>query len=751
MPRNRNYTSATSTELSYLESLVSRNQRTLHLELVLRILLSYLPETLPSAKYVPFLQRIGEGNLVDEADFDIKKYQLDQVGDEDAKKKARKLHLRSLSWPYEDSEEPTDLLVRFLLLRSLAVDESTGMIDQLPELLSPFLHQSTFLRTWMISTILPLVRFNYEFYPDNSITTTLPNFESLDHESCIKLLLSRTSEDKGALVGRDIRGLVGPYMYGDSQWKRRKTRRASQTLLQNVTALNDVPAVSERCIGWEDVFNWIITEASSSWENAVEAIEKWDGPGDIDLGDYGDGSMWLDENEQQYLERRYARAATASAYLVPGDSEDCLNGIQRILIRLTNLLDLDRITTLQAAASLLSPVTDMDEVVTSPGNAKYLRNDYLSEANVLTAPGKSSTELLKVFLSNTPAMNAYDNATNANKTRGGLKKAQDTLQAFPDALLDSLPRKQLVNLIDVTHELGKYRLVFRQGEPFQPVTLRVHGDPISIIGKVLDQNPKSYLKIVDLLSIGKGMVRAGLTARDVNGSKAGANEEELQEQESIAEKRIVSMCIDAACVEDDFETAYSTDQSNGKSGSEVRHLEQRLECLSQALRLAPKSTLGEILNVFRRCEEELVAAAQQETEEAEAWDARGDHQTDEHEMPGGFGSTPARNTSDLTKTRAAEEAPMSLFDLSRASMARAQNGFSALSMLRGSTATSPTSGTESRGSLDGSRDETGTPKTGMRKRDQLKSVAVGGLASGVGWLIGAPSSAASRSSDEYER
>ncbi|EPE35106.1 hypothetical protein GLAREA_10802 [Glarea lozoyensis ATCC 20868] len=922
---------ATSTELSYLESLVSRNQRTLHLELVLRILLSYLPETLPSAKYVPFLQRIGEGNLVDEADFDIKKYQLDQVGDEDAKKKARKLHLRSLSWPYEDSEEPTDLLVRFLLLRSLAVDESTGMIDQLPELLSPFLHQSTFLRTWMISTILPLVRFNYEFYPDNSITTTLPNFESLDHESCIKLLLSRTSEDKGALVGRDIRGLVGPYMYGDSQWKRRKTRRASQTLLQNVTALNDVPAVSERCIGWEDVFNWIITEASSSWENAVEAIEKWDGPGDIDLGDYGDGSMWLDENEQQYLERRYARAATASAYLVPGDSEDCLNGIQRILIRLTNLLDLDRITTLQAAASLLSPVTDMDEVVTSPGNAKYLRNDYLSEANVLTAPGKSSvrllhallvstylctragsgfpvkraaeffllqderdqksefnklissvrngpkgdekywirlrnevlwlrswgceelsegttsttskgifgalsteyveTELLKVFLSNTQytlarsiydppadpplskntligtiiaaAMNAYDNATNANKTRGGLKKAQDTLQAFPDALLDSLPRKQLVNLIDVTHELGKYRLVFRQGEPFQPVTLRVHGDPISIIGKVLDQNPKSYLKIVDLLSIGKGMVRAGLTARDVNGSKAGANEEELQEQESIAEKRIVSMCIDAACVEDDFETAYSyvitrlnrvagpaqsrtpavekqmdglcaeapprpiddwswraalqagkyrrTDQSNGKSGSEVRHLEQRLECLSQALRLAPKSTLGEILNVFRRCEEELVAAAQQETEEAEAWDARGDHQTDEHEMPGGFGSTPARNTSDLTKTRAAEEAPMSLFDLSRASMARAQNGFSALSMLRGSTATSPTSGTESRGSLDGSRDETGTPKTGMRKRDQLKSVAVGGLASGVGWLIGAPSSAASRSSDEYER
>jgi hypothetical protein len=391
---------ATSTELSYLESLIYRNQRTLHIELVLRILLSYLPETLPSAKYVPFLKRIIGGNLVDDAEFDIKKYQLDQVGDEDAKKKARKLHLRSLPWPYEDSEESPDLIVRFLVLRSLAIDESTGMIDQLVELLEPFLHHSTFLRTWMISTILPLVRLNYAFHSDNPIITTIPDFEALDNESCIRLLLSQT-EDRGALVGRDIRCLVGPYMYGYSQRKRRKTRRKSQALLQNITALDDEPAVSERCIGWEDVFNWIITEASSSWENAVGAIEKWDGPGDIDIGHYRDGSTWLDENEQQYLERRYARAATASAYLVPGDSEDSLDGIQRILIRLTNLLDLDRIPTLQAAASLLTPVTELNEAVNSPGNTKYLRNDYLSEANVLTAPGKPSVRLLHALLVST--------------------------------------------------------------------------------------------------------------------------------------------------------------------------------------------------------------------------------------------------------------------------------------------------------------------------------------------------------------
>jgi hypothetical protein len=392
---------ATSTELSYLESLVLRNQRTLHLELVLRILLSYLPETLPSTKYVPFLERLDSEELVNDAEFDITKHHLDQVGDEDARKKARKLHLRQLSWPYEPIEESSNLLIRFLVLRSLAIDESTGMIDQLPELLGPFLHHSTYLRTWMISIILPLVRFNYEYHPDNPAIITIPNFEKLDDEAGVKLLLSRTGEDKEQLVGRDIRGLVGPWMYGDTRWKRRRSLKASHAGIQNVTPLDDPPVVSEKCIGWEDVFKWITMEASSSWETAIEAIEQWDGPGDIDIGEYGDGSTWLDEDEQQYLERRYARAAIATAYLVTEESEDGLNGVYRIVERITNLLDLDRVPTLQTAASLLAPVLDLNEELISTRSAIHLRNDYLSETNILTTPGKNSVRLLHALLVST--------------------------------------------------------------------------------------------------------------------------------------------------------------------------------------------------------------------------------------------------------------------------------------------------------------------------------------------------------------
>jgi len=120
----------------------------------------------------------------------------------------------------------------------------------------------------------------------------------------------------------------------------------------------------------------------------------------------------------------------------------------------------------------------------------------------------------------------------------------------------SLERDELEHLITVTHYVGTYRLVFKQGEPFKPVSLRVHGDPISIIGKILDQNPGSYAKIEDFIDMGKHMVNAGLTVRNFNGATA-LETKIVKEQETIAEKRVVSMCIDAALAEDDFETAYS--------------------------------------------------------------------------------------------------------------------------------------------------------------------------------------------------
>jgi hypothetical protein len=277
------------------------------------------------------------------------------------------------------------------------------------------------------------------------------------------------------------------------------------------------------------------------------------------------------------------------------------------------------------------------------------------------------------------------------------------------------------------------------------------------------------------------MVKAGLTSRSKKGNHSSSQNLD-PEAVNVAEKRVTCMCIDAALNDDDFETAYSyvmsrlealagpaqsrtVDPSSGGSGLaaerppnilddwswkaalqagkyrrnqhtvkpthlgnssgnlEIRHLQQRMDCLSLALRCAPSSALQEILNTFRRCEEELDTQVKQEEEQEAAWDAQGDDQV----MPGGF-ATSSRNETARGSSMPAEEAPISLFELSRAGMARAQSGLSALSKLQ------VTKNNENLG-------ESGTTETAAqrtRKRDQLKNAAVGTLASGVGWLIGAP-------------
>ncbi|CZR66226.1 related to protein transport protein Sec39 [Phialocephala subalpina] len=925
---------ASRADISTLRTLVSIHRKTLRIELVLRILLSQLPESLDSSDYVPFLEDLVAGNLSDATDFEFDTSLVDELNDAEAKKKVRKLNLLSLAWPNAPADVPADPLVLFLIHRSIRIDQSTGLITQIPELLAPFLHHSPDLRTWMISIILPLLRLNYEYHPTEGLNLTIPKFEALDDRAGVALLLNRTGTADGShdtTVGRDLRGLVGPWMYGDTRLKRRKLEKSSSFSVQSVEALDESSVTNHKYTGWEEVLKWLIYQADTSWKTAVEAIEQWDGPGDVDLGGYEDGTMWLDEDDQQHLERRYARSVLAVAYLITEESEEALKGVQRILTRIIVLLDQDRIPTLQAACAILSPVASFESSILAPKNVAFLRNDLLDDQNILTTPKEESirllhallisanlctrmgcpmnirkagelafvqdehdqmsrfasvmlrvvngpkeddkywirmrnemlwlrswgaeelsegadtsigrgifgkipkerieVEFLKALLTNTrynlatsiyetsidaplpprilhdtvisAAMNAFDNASNASRSRGGVKKCDEILEVFHEALKASEVRDELTALTQVTDEIGNYRLVLKQGEPFKPVNLRAHSDPISIIGKILYQNSRSYTKIRDFVEIGNNMVLAGLTARDENDIRSRVMPKDVKEEQLIAEKRVVSMCIDAALSEDDFETAYSyvvthlkdvagpahvrtpelerkksglfaepppkiiddwswkaaleagkyrrtaltikpTHLGNTTSNMDIRHLEQRMECLSHALRLGPRAALQEILNVYRRCEEELESLVKQEAEQEAAWDAQMD---DESNMPGGFAATPMKKNTTTSSSRAVEEAPMSLFDLSRASMARAQSGFSALSMLRGSNGdqrarSDPTS------SGEGSRvvSPTTDGSKPMRKRDQLKNAAVGGLASGIGWVLGAPTP--HRSDDE---
>lgn len=376
----------------------------------------------------------------------------------------------------------------------------------------------------------------------------------------------------------------------------------------------------------------------------------------------------------------------------------------------------------------------------------------------------------------------------------------NSMSAFPDTTFNTLTKTRVQALLKVTHSIGQYRLVLRQGEAFRPINLRTAKDPIGLIGKILEQNPQSYTKVQDFIGIGLDMVDAGLTIQDVEAAHNKHTHHE-PEHKDTATKRVQAMCIDAALNEDDFETAYSyimtrlssadqralgsltcpecdksglkaepdkittddfswraalqagkyrrtsrtippTHVGNASGNLEIRHLEQRLECISLALRIAPQATLQEILNVFRRCEEELETKLALEAKEEAEWDEQGD----ETAMPGGFGRElkPASLSRHAGARATAEDGPISIFDLTKATASSAQKTMSALRGLRiGSVRSQELSLEGHRQSMESSRSSgeatrDGTPRQGARKRDQLRDAAASTLASGVGWLIGAP-------------
>jgi hypothetical protein len=395
---------AIKADIPTLRTLVAQQRKTLRADIILRILLTYLPESLDSSRYVSFLQDLASGSLLVDDKLEIDTSAIDEISDVDANKKVKKLHLFPLVWPSAPTDAPEDPFILFLIHRAYRIDEETGLITQLPEIIAPFLDYSQYLRTWMISTLLPLLRLNYEYHPQESALQTIRSFESLDDRTGVDFLLSRTGinvnngGDTSKSIGRDLRGLVGPWMYGDNQWKRRRVGTNSDRDTQMVAPLDEV-LKDPMSAGWEEVFKWITFQATNSWVTCVEAVEQWDGPGDVDLGGYGNGTVWLEEHEQQNLEKRYRRAALAAAYLIPEASLEALTGVHRILARLVALLDLGRVPTLPAAAALLAPVPAIREsTVGTAKNATYLRTALMEEWNVLTTPNSTSISLLHGIL-----------------------------------------------------------------------------------------------------------------------------------------------------------------------------------------------------------------------------------------------------------------------------------------------------------------------------------------------------------------
>ena len=300
------------------------------------------------------------------------------------------------------------------------------------------------------------------------------------------------------------------------------------------------------------------------------------------------------------------------------------------------------------------------------------------------------------------------------------------------------------------------------------MNIRAHPNPLVLIDKVLDQNTKSYTKLDDLLEIGRNLVRAGLVRPEKFLSTFPTTKDQLMFD---VERRVIAKAIEASLLEEDFDTAYSyvvnrlsspqTDGSveqlssqenvlwqaayqagrhrpkNDGGPSELRRLEQNMELLSQALQLAPQSQLEEVLATWRECEANMNVVLARETVEEKIWNDMGDRG-----LPGTFTADdvvphvqPARET---TRKAMNEEAPMGLFDVARGAAAALSKSAFPLrdqrqlgSARRGVT---ETGANPLRPSSPSSEGQDGEER--VRKRDMVSNMVTGGLASGIGWVLG---------------
>lgn len=883
-------------------------------ELCCRILLTFAPANEPPDQYVPLLKQLRGVDVGDVLGQAIDSSGVEKLAEADARRRIRQMRLKQLR-PL-DAHDPgaDDVITRFVIQQAHRVDAETGDLPFILRLAETFIDESEYLRRWLISNLLPLVRLEYEYYSEAGPALSLAEFHDLKGYDGLDVLLQKTRTEEGRqYIVRDLRGIIGPWMYGARSSKRRKLnpsfRRAS------IVAQDTHPTLEDS--GWQDVNEWILTTSLNDQDLTARAISEWDGPNDVDLGGYEDPLQPLPEDPT--LSIRYGQAILATLYATEDTSVDRLRNSMQIVERVAKItgvdVDLPRPSNFN---NLLSECSAQPESIAAISRSALMFENLLEPNNALTLPSPGSLEFIGAILTSIQILkddlfykqhlscrnvlnlclfvteeqqrqelhktlqnfagissvetdwrttrekvvwlsrwrstmstrplsehescralywrvsredieteffnalltakqyqtavamymadaetsplplflieklvehqilDAYDNASNGNRSRGGLRRASEILKAFGPHFPQSSPVNKTEHLLAATHSMSFYQLTLHHGVPFQPVSIRVHQDPISLIGKVLEQNSKAYTKLDDLLSIGRGMVAAGLPISSEDDEEPNVSTDDSMENKLLeADHRITYDAIISALSSNDFDTAYSyiltrlspSPQSSSTSATvddtswraayaagrhrlppstspseKISNLSKRMELLSLALTLVPDPTpLPSMLSTWQSCENELNLLRAREAAEEKAWDDRGDNISS---VPGGFGMEDRE--TDIAETKRErdkrtnkvanggrfdhDEAPMGLFDVARgAARAIGKSAFP----LRGAGGTRGVNigTTEAPSPTRSSEEYTRSGDEGqqyrVRKRDMVSNMVTGGLVSGLGWVLGA--------------
>lgn len=366
-------------------------------ERLLRIILTFLPESTEPSSYTPVLQELETGTGVP-VNRDIDVSSVKDLTESAARNRVRKLDLRPLQRPDEEPEVASaDPLTQFLIHRAYLIDSETALQPFVLELLLPFYERSQVIRTWLISSLLPLLRLNYEFYGNREEHISFEALESMDDQAAINILLSLISEQENNMdLVNNLKGLIGPWLYGSSRSKRRRLNEAAQQNSISLIQESEEPQPTELA-GWQHVNEWLVSRSLVDHETVVGAFRHWDGPSDVDLGGYEKPGEQPADDKTRELQARYGQSGLAVVYAHADSSLAVLEGSFEVLTRVAKLLDLEPSLYL-SANEVLPSVHYEAEPICSTSRAFLLQNSLLRPANPLTKPSPSSISFLSALL-----------------------------------------------------------------------------------------------------------------------------------------------------------------------------------------------------------------------------------------------------------------------------------------------------------------------------------------------------------------
>lgn len=386
-------------DISNLPALKAQYPDCFPLERLLRIILTFLPESIEPSHYAPVLQELISDTESTHTDREIDTSAVKELSEAEARKRVRKLRLRPLKQEGEDDEEEgsSNPLTQFLVHRAHLIDTEIALQPLILNLILPFYEQLPTIRTWLISSLLPALRLNYEYYPSRDETISLDTLELMDDQTAVNVLLSIAGPERNNMdLVTNLRGLIGPWLYGSNRSKRRRLNEAAQDNSVSFIQETPKPKLTE-LVGWEHVNLWLLSRSLVDYDSVVNAFTNWNGPEDVDLGGYDESAHIPSETAKELL-NRYGQSGLSVIYAQADSSSTPLEGSFKILSRVAELLGLEECSYISSASDSL-PSVDFDaELMSSTSRASLLQNALMASQNPLTTPSASSLSFTSALL-----------------------------------------------------------------------------------------------------------------------------------------------------------------------------------------------------------------------------------------------------------------------------------------------------------------------------------------------------------------